>query len=149
MFEIKYNFSKNNNVSAVDADETALRYHLFLGSLILKRENKSIVIDWDWIPLIDFAICLLAIYNSLHKKTQGEEEFEFTESDARITFQKNENNIKIITSFSDEALEMNMEEFQKAINKFYKDIIFEVAKENQEIKGNNSFNEYLKEAEKM
>lgn len=149
MFEIKYNFSKNNDINVVDADETALRYNFFLGSIILKKENKSIVIDWDWVPLIDFAICLLIICNNLLKKTQGEEEFEFTESDSKITFQKNGNTIKIVTSFSDEILEMSFEEFKKSVRKFYKDVIFEVVEKNQEIKDNASFIEYFKEAEKM
>ena len=149
MFEIKYNFSKNNDMNVIDADETALRYNFFLGSLLLKKENKSIAIDWDWIPLIDFAICILIICNSLLKKTQGEEEFEFTESDSKITFQKNGDKIKIITSFSDEILEMDFEEFQKSVKEFYKDIIFEVVEKKQGIKDNASFIEYLKEAKKM
>jgi hypothetical protein len=149
MFEIKYNFSRNNNVNVVDADETAIRYNLFLGSLILKKEDKSIVIDWDWVPLIDFAICLRTICNSLLKKMHSEEEFEFTESDSRIMFQKDGDKITIATSFSDEIIEISFEEFQKAVSKFYKEVIFEAVEKNKEIKNNDSFIEYLKEVENM
>jgi hypothetical protein len=149
MFEIKYNFLKDNDMNVVNADETALRYNFILGSIALKKDNNSITLDWDWIPLLDFAICLLAICNSLVKKGQGMEKFEFTESDSIITFQKNGDKIRVVTSFSDQFLEMSFEEFQKVIRKFYKDVIFEAAEKNQAIKKNDSFIKYLKEAEKM
>jgi hypothetical protein len=77
------------------------------------------------------------------------EKFEFTESDSIITFQKNGDKIRVVTSFSDQFLEMSFEEFQKVIRKFYKDVIFEAAEKNQAIKKNDSFIKYLKEAEKM
>lgn len=149
MFEIKYNFANSNNINVANEDETALRYNFFLGSLIFKKDNNIISMDWDWIPLLDFAICLLIICNNLLKKNQTEEDFDFTESDSKIVFQKNGDNIKIVTSFSDEILEMSFEEFQKTVRGFYKDVIFEVIERNQEIKGNNAFIKYLKEAERM
>ncbi|MES2619693.1 MAG: hypothetical protein V4615_02495 [Bacteroidota bacterium] len=149
MFEVKYSFSDNVSSDIIKADETDLRYNLFLGSLILKTQKKSIIIDWDWIPLIDFAICLLAICNNLLTKMKGEEEFEFTESDSKVFFQKNGDRIKIITSFSDEVLEMSFEEFQSAVKMFYKSLLFEIVGKVQEIKNNSSFIEYLKEAEQL
>jgi len=149
MFEIKYRFSGSASSDITKSDETDLRYNLFLGSLILKTQNNSIIIDWDWIPLIDFAICLFTICNNLNTKMQGEEEFEFTESDSKIIFQKNGDRIKIVTSFSDEILEMSFEEFQEGVRTFYKSLLFEVVEKNQEIKDNASFVKYLKEAEKL
>ena len=149
MFEIKYSLSGNASSDVTKADETDLRYNLFLGSLILKTQKKSIIIDWDWIPLIDFAICLLAICNNLLTKIKGEEEFEFTESDAKVFFQRNGDRIKIVTSFSDQVLEMSFEEFQKGVKMFYKNLLFEIVGKVQEIKYNSSFIEYLKEAGKL
>jgi len=149
MFEIKYNFSDNSNENVAIADETELRYNLFLGSLNFKRDNKTISTDWDWIPLLDVVICLVIISNSLLKKMQGKEEFEFTESDLKIIFQKDGDWIKITASFSDEILEMSFEEFQRVVKKFYKDVIFAIVEKNHEIKDNSSFIKYLKEAEKM
>lgn len=149
MFEIKHSFSINTHSDITKADETNLRYNLFLGSLILKTQNNSIIIDWDWVPLIDFAICLFTICNNLFTKKEGEEDFEFTESDSKIIFQKNGDKIKIVTSFSDETLEMSFKEFQEGIRVFYKSLLFEVVEKNQEVKDNVSFVEYLKEAEKL
>jgi len=149
MFEINYNFSDDNSSDVTKADETALRYNLFLGSVILKQGNNSISIDWDWIPLLDFSLCLFTIYNNLVQKIKGEEEFEFTESEAKVFFQKDGDRIKIITSFSSEILEMSFEDFQKAIRKFYKDVIFDVLGRNQALRNNTTFLGYLNEAERM
>ncbi len=149
MFEINYNFSIDNSQDVAKADETTLRYNLFLGSLILKKGNNLISIDWDWVPLLDFALCLLTICNSLVQKTSGKEEFEFTESEAKIIFQRDGDTVRITTSFSTEILEMNFEDFQKATRKFYKDVIFDVLGKNQVLKNNTTFLGYLNEAEKM
>ncbi len=149
MFEIKYNFSGSNSSDAVNADTAAFRYNLFLGSLILKEDNHSIIFDWDWIPLLDFALSLLAICNNLTSKVIGEEEFEFTESDATIIFSRNGDRIKMMSSFSNESLEMNFGEFQKGVKSFYKEIIFDILGKRQELKSNSVFIEYLREAEKM
>lgn len=149
MFEVIYNLSGNAPSNVAQADEVDLRYNLFLGSLILKTSINSVVIDWDWVPLIDFSICLLAICNVLFEKEQGEEEMEFTESDSRLFFQKNGDRIRIATSFSDENLEMSFEEFQRGVKQFYKDLIFDIVEKKEEIKNNATFTEYLMEAEKM
>ncbi len=149
MFEIIFSFSNSNDRNVVNADEIALRYNFFLGSLYLKKADQSILIDWNWVPLIDFAICLHAICGNLIGKTHGEEEFEFTESDSKIIFKKNGDNLKIVTSFSNEILEMSFEEFQNAVKEFYKNIIFKAIERNQEVSGNDAFIKYLREAEKM
>src|ERR1044071_4882483 len=148
MFEINYRFSHDNAQDVTKADEISLRYNLFLGSLIFKKENNSISIDWGWIPLLDFALCALTICNDLVQKIRGEAEFEFTETDAKIIFKRDRDAVRITTSFSTEILEMDFKDFQKAITKFYKDVVFGVLEKNQVLKNNPTFLEYLNEAEK-
>ena len=149
MFEIKYSYSGNNHPDVINADETALRYNHFLGNLTLKKGNDSIVLDWGWIPLVDFALCLQVISKTLLQKAIGEEEFEFTESDAKIIFKKNGDVIRVSASSSNGVLEMGCEDFQNAANKFYKDIILNALNENQMLRSNKKFVEYIKEAEKI
>lgn len=149
MFEIKYSFSNYSNPDVATANEMALRYNLFLGSLTFKKGFKTISIDWDWIPLLDFAICLLVICSSLLKKIQGEEEFEFTESDAKIVFKKNGQYVEVFTTFSNEILEMNFEDFQKAVRRFFKDLIFDILAKNEELRKNQVFLKYLNDAQKI
>ena len=149
MFDIKYHLSYNTYSDITKADESDLRYNLFLGNLVLKTQSQSIIIDWDWIPLLDFAFCLLTISNNLSAKMRAEEEFEFTESDAKIYFQKNNDKIKIVVSFSDKQLEISFEEFKTGVHEFYKNLVFEIITKDKEIKNNILFLEYLKEAEKL
>jgi hypothetical protein len=57
VLEIKYHFANSNYPDIAKADETTLRYNLFLGSLIFKNDIATIPIDWDWIPywILQFA----------------------------------------------------------------------------------------------
>src|SRR5688572_23753660 len=126
MFEIRYHFSNNNSSAVEDADATALRYSLFLGSLSFKNGDRSLTFEWDWIPLLDFALCLFDIHNELVHAKKLEKEFEFTESDEKIIFTRDGNRVKITSSSSGEVLEMSFDEFQKAVKKFYKEIIFDI-----------------------
>lgn len=91
MFEINYRFSNSNYLSSANPDESTLRYSLFLGDVILKDEKSAISMDWDWIPILDFAICMIAIYNNLFEKESSIEEFEFTESNEKLIFRKKGN----------------------------------------------------------
>lgn len=147
MFEIKYSFSDSAYLDITKATEEDLRYNLFLGSLILKTRNNSIIIDWDWVPIFDFAICLAAICDILLKKETGEAEFEFTESDEKLIFQKDATSIKISTTFSDETLELTPETFEITVRDFYKAVVFEILSKNVSLKNNETFLQYLKEAE--
>ncbi|MCE1169583.1 MAG: hypothetical protein LWX70_15980 [Sphingobacteriia bacterium] len=149
MMRIEYSFSDSNTTNIIKADEMALRYNLFLGSLTLKKDNHSILIDWDWVPLLDFALCLLEIYKKLSNQSSGLQEFEFTESDAKLIFEKSIDKINIAASFSNETLETSFEEFQIATKKFYKDVINDILVKNKEIKENATFTKYLQETERM
>lgn len=149
MFEIEYYLSVNNEEDIVNVDDASLRYHLFLGGIILKKDFETINFDWDWIPLLDFAICLQNISNSLLGKTQGEEEFEFTESDSKISFARDREKIIIRSSLSNEILDVEFHEFQSTVRKFYKQLILEIAEKNRNIKDNDAFVRYLNETEKM
>lgn len=124
-----YSFSKSfisnftGNIS--EADKMALRYDLFPGSIYLKSDKADIILDWDWIPLLDFSICLLSICSNLLKKLIGVEEFDFTESGAKIIFIRHADMVKISSSFSEKILNISFEEFQKTVRKFYKAIVFQ------------------------
>ncbi len=145
MFEIKYKFSDSNFIDIANLNDTSLRYNLFLGNITLQKNKDLILLDWCWIPILDFALCLVSISDTLSQKTNGEKELDFTESDEKLIFQKTNNNIKIITSFSNEILEINFEDFKKVVKEFYKNFISDVVKQNHELKNNKIFLKYLKE----
>ena len=134
MFEIKYQFTRNQPEIVNDADEITLRYELFPGSLWLKKDEKEISMDWKWIPLADFALCMFDIYNLLNKQTVGEEIFEFTESDATITFRREKDKCKISASFSEVILKPDYAEFQEAVKIFGIKIGEDIFRQNKELK---------------
>ena len=149
MFQINYSFSNYNSLDTTRIDDVSLRYNLFLGSLVLKEENNSISMNWNWIPLIDFASCVFVIYNNLIVKNNAKEKFEFTESEAEIIFSRNENIIKITTSFSNDVLEISLADFQYAVTKFYKNVVFDILEINPTLRDNAVFCRYMNEADKM
>lgn len=147
MFEIEYNLSNiTQNVSGID--EMSLRYDLFLGSLFLKTKREVILIDWGWVPILDFAYCLLEIYDNLLKVTSGKEEFEFTESDEKICFQKEHDEIKIFTTFSDTILDMSLKDFKSGINRFYVRIVSDISN-SIDVANSPAFKIYLLKAKKI
>ena len=149
MFKINYNISTTANSDLSKANEADLRYNLFLGSLILKTSKSSIVIDWDWIPLFDFALCLISISIILSKNEMIETDFEFTESDEKLIFKKQNNDISILSTFSDDILELKFNDFQTSSKSFYNEIVDEIISKNVELKKNINFNKLMKEAENM
>jgi hypothetical protein len=147
--QIEYYFSSDFSTNIIKVDETALRYNLFLGNLTLKKGKDSINANWDWIPLLDFALCLLEICENLSGQVHGCEEFEFTESDAKLIFEKKNDRINIIASFTDETLDVSLEELHKATERFYKEILSDILEKNQQLKENMVFAKYLKKTEQM
>ncbi len=149
MFKIEYNLKENNTLNASIVDEAELRYTLFPGNIILKSEHNLILMDWEWIPVLDFAICLLEICNNLMQNEVGINEFEFTESNEKLILQKDYNRIRIVPTFLDKVIETTFEEFKIEVERFYTDIIFVILSGNKELNHNKVFRQYLDEAERI
>jgi len=123
-----------------------LRYELFLGSLWFEKDDKEISMDWEWIPLLDFALYMHTLCEDLEKQTKREDIFEFTESDATITFRREEDSCEILTSFSDTSLVMSFAELKKSAQLFCKKVIADILVKNKELKNNRVFKRELKKA---
>jgi hypothetical protein len=136
IFEIKYRFTGNRpeTISDSNVDEMTLRYDLFLGSVSFKQGDKKIPMEWEWIPLLDFALCLSTICTQLDKQEKGKEIFEFTESDATLTFQREKDKCKISASFTDVVLTVNYNVFQKTVQLFRKEITTDILAQNEGMK---------------
>lgn len=149
MFEIKYNFTGPEDVELIEPDEFSLRHKHFQGNLLLTKDNSSICVDHQNMPIIDNALSMLHICNVLVRKKAGREDFEFSLSDKKITFQKDGKNVKIIPSFSDVMLEMPVEDFKGGIKQFYRDVLFKIMLKSQSLKINAMLFTYLKEVESV
>jgi hypothetical protein len=140
MFKIEYQFTDNQS-GIKNIDDLALRYELFLGSLTFEKGDKKIAMNWKWIPLVDFVICMQYVCSQLNDLETGDNVFEFTESDATITFHKEGNQLKINPSFSDVSLTMNFTEFHAAVMIFSKNVIVDIFATNKELQDNKEFKE--------
>ena len=142
MFEIKYHFAKQNSNIEYNLDESSLRYQQFLGSLELIHNDNVLVFDWDWIPLLDFAISLLIIAHNLAENKLGEENFEFTESDDEIIFKRNFEVITIHDLSSNIELHLAFENFRFGISEFCKRFLSDILSMNSNLKRNKLIQEY-------
>ena len=143
MLQIEYSTSNSlKEEKAFESDEMALRYNLFLGSIILKFKTSKINLDWGWIPLLDFTYSLLIICSNLLKEESSKEEFEFTESDGILSFLRKGDLIEITTSFSDENLVLDINSFKKGVNSFYSELVGQIINNNEKIIDNPNFKIY-------
>lgn len=146
MFKIKYSFSDSFLKKDIDykiEDEMSLHYDLFLGGIILSSNDSEIDLDWKWIPLLDFAYHLLDIALEISKNLNCHEKFEFTESNGLLLFDRIEKKVKISTSYSDEKIDIDIEEFKLEVKRFYKKLITDIIRKYPEVQENRFFIEYI------
>ncbi len=75
--------------------------------------------QWDWIPLLDFAYCLQVISNSLKSNGIAKECFEFTENAETLEFLREREQVKIIASFCLTQIETRFVDFEKGVRDFH------------------------------
>jgi hypothetical protein len=79
--------------------ETDLRYYVAPGDIILRAGETNLSANWGWIPLIDFVLALREIAEAL-AAAEGSEDFEFTESEATLEFQRQGHEVAISGSYA-------------------------------------------------
>jgi hypothetical protein len=97
-----YRLSENWDEKTPDlatADETDLRYYAASGNVILRTDQTDLSARWGWIPLIDFALAMRKIGEAL-AVGEGSETFEFTESEAKLQFDRRGHEMTISGSYA-------------------------------------------------
>lgn len=118
MFNIKYEIISEqfNDVSNITEEE--IQYNFLLGNLLLLTPNAEIEMEWEWIPLLDFAYCLKRIVSNLKINDTAKEYFEFTENAETLEFSRQREQLKIVASFSSSMVETTFADFEKAVYDF-------------------------------
>ncbi len=147
MFEIEYDITGADADEIIDPDEMSLRHKHLMGNLLLRKDDRFISIDNQRTPIIDSAFNLFYICSVLVRKKDGTEDFEISQSNKKITFQKDDGNVKIIPSFSVVTLEMPVEDYREGIKNFFRKVLQEVMRKSQSLKMNALLLRYLNEAE--
>jgi len=106
-------------VKAIDmasADAAALRYRLFPGDVSFQREDVDFSTHWGWVQILDFALSLTAIVVTLEQ--DGEARFEFTESNAALSFRLECDVICVSSSYAPGLMRVPVPEFREQVKQF-------------------------------
>lgn len=137
--------TKNTRVDLSTANEMALRYELLLGNIIFTVNDNDFSARWGWVPLVDFAASLKSIAS--HLQHQGsEEDFEFTESEARLHFKRQKEDVVISANYIPARATVDFQDFQAAARSFLQKLREELGKEYPQLCKNEVFQELLSES---
>jgi hypothetical protein len=120
------------------ADESALRYDVLLGDLILQFDGVDFSARWGWIPLLDLAYSLKDMCDEI---LTGEPEaaFEFTESDAWLRFSRQGDAVEISASYVPQKTVVEMRDFCALLTSSAQDFFTRVATQDPGLASNPSF----------
>lgn len=106
------------------AEEIALRYDYFLGDVIFIAQGIDLSARWGWIPVLDFALGLEYVVDHLRGEgAAGPHLFEFTESDATISFERDHDLVNIAASYSSQSAQVAYSDLRNASTSFLTQMI--------------------------
>lgn len=104
------------SIDLATADSSSLRYRLFPGDVFVRGEGVDLSAPWGWVPVLDFALSLAAIGETL--KRDGTERFEFTESSAALIFRRQGPHVQISSTYAPGTLRLRFLEFREHVQDF-------------------------------
>lgn len=117
---MKIAYQLHSGIHAADlatADDVEMRYEMFLGDLLIQDAETNLSAPWGWIPMLDFALCLVTIFRQLLVHS-GEAVYEFTESEEALKFYRVANHIEVRSTYSPGVITCSLDEFFDAVNDF-------------------------------
>lgn len=142
-YELSGRFETPNDIDIVNADEMTLRYDLFLGSVTLIGGQSTITMDWEWIPILDFAVVLNDIKERLKMVDLDNQQLDFTESSELLLFSKVDQRIYMSTSYSEESIVVVLDDFELGVANFLRQLTTDLSRANSKIKENAFFRDKI------
>lgn len=127
-------------VTATDSD---LRYAFFLGDIHFAVNGVDFSARWDWIPILDFALCLRSVVEDL--EAGGVETLEFTESEAMIEFKLDSGLVRVAANYVSDASVVPYDSLQNAVKTFAQDVKADLVAEFPGLLVNEAFKVYQSE----
>jgi hypothetical protein len=118
------------------ANESDLRYYAFPGDIILRKEQTDLSTDWGWVQLVDFALGLRGILETIESEGGTEAEFEFTESDATLRFNRHGYDVIVSGSYAPGKILVPLSEFKKQIAEFTRRLDAELVRKQPDLREN-------------
>lgn len=118
---LDYSLSASWNRSApralAEAEEWVLRYRCFLGDVIFVIDDVDMSALWGWVPVLDFALALEWISQRL-ADGEASERFDYTESEATITFRRTGGQVEIDPSYAPGVARVGLTELRRETRGF-------------------------------
>jgi len=83
-----------------EMDIASLRYRALIGDIVLNVNGQDFSARWGWVPILDFDLSLLQIQKELKESPDAMCLFEFTESEATLSFARDGDQVVIGASYS-------------------------------------------------
>lgn len=112
------------DLRSVGRDE--LHYDLFLGHVTFQIDGHDFSASWGWVPVLDFAVCLKTIVEGL--AIGRSEAFEFTESDAKLQFERRDDSVHLSANYVPDLAEVAYDELLTEVRAFAARVIEELAR---------------------
>ncbi len=120
MFRIEYKIITERLEEIEHISDEEIQYRFLLGNVSLLSFDNAIKMEWEWIPLLDFAYCMQQIVNSQKaNRAIAKEYFEFTENAETLEFSRQNEQLKIAASFSSAIIKTTLASFEKAVYDFH------------------------------
>ena len=115
MFKIDYRVDEVGFADVVVLTAEDIGYNIMLGSIVLHSSESRIELDWDWIPLLDFALGMKRAVGELQWNGQSATFFEFTENAETLILIRNEARVRVSRSGSAQAVETTLTLLELAV----------------------------------
>ena len=147
---LDYRLNSLKDVSAeklVNATKTELHYDLFLGDIVFKVNGLDFSTNWEWVPVLDFAVVFAGLVKSL-SESNDTVKFEFTESEAFIQLHLINDSIQVSASYVSNATEVPFNELLDLSQKFASKILSDLLEVFPLLEKNSYYLELLKTMKK-
>lgn len=134
---------KSGDVDLAKASAEELRYGLFLGDVYLRDPNAGVDLSgpWGWVPVLDFALGLRAIAETLGQEKSAR--FEFTESEATLDFQRAGDDVEIKASYAAGMIRVPFRIFREEVRAFARRLVNELCTKNLRLAANPEIRRHL------
>lgn len=141
MVQLDYSLSpswnaKSSATALPNADESVLRYDLFLGDIIFVIGEIDLSARWGWVPVLDFALGLSAVIDAVGRHADHKHVFEFTESEATIGFRREGDAVEIRASYAFGAARVTYEDLHTSVRGFVARVLDDVVRQHPELRRN-------------
>ena len=124
--------------------EWALRYDCFLGDVRFSIGKVDFSTQWGWVPVLDFALAISNLLDSLEPGSSRD--LEFTESEASIRFTRVNDVVAVTSTYSPGSASVDVHEIRAVARDFVQRLGFRLSEEHPALKENTEFLDALRRA---